>query len=151
MAIREVPAAGQNRVVRIAEKVKASKFSGGPEYKFVFKIESNTSHSWRTFFAESIPDESRYLIEAVRQPRKARYEPVYFHRSELDIVCIPTELSSILEIVKSVIRQANEKDACYHAQLIEEKEKRERAWKLAWEAENKAEKKIQSFFSKLKL
>lgn len=151
MAIREVPAGTRNRVIRIAEKVKASKFSLGPEYKFVFKIESNTSHSWRAFFAESLPKESQYLMDEVRQPKKARYKPVYFHRTELDIVCIPSELSSILEIVKSAIRVANEKDANYHAQLKEEKEKKERAWRLAREEEDKAERKIQSFFAKLKL
>lgn len=153
MAIREIPAEyrKRNRVVRIAEKIKASKFSCGPEYKFVFKIESTTSHSWRAFFAESMPTESRPLLEEVRQARKARYTPVYFHRTELDIVCIPSELNSILEIVKSVIPLANDRDAIYHAQLTEEKAKKERAWKLAQEAEDTAEKKIQNFFAKLKL
>jgi len=151
MAIREIPVARRNKVVRIAEKMKAAKFSCGPEYKFVFKIESNTSHSWRAFFTESIPGESRFLMEEVRQPKKARYKPIFFHRSELDIICMPAELSSILEIVKSAILQANEKDANYHVQLKEEKEKRERAWKSAQETEDKAETKIQRLFSKLKL
>jgi len=52
MAIREAPANNVNRVVRIAEKIKATKFSGGPEYKFVFKLESATNQSWRAFFTE---------------------------------------------------------------------------------------------------
>ena len=151
MAIKEIPTTPKNKVVSIAEKIKASKFNNGPEYKFVFKIQTSTSHSWRTYFAESIPEESRFLLEEVRQPKKARYKPVYFHRTELDIVCKPTELNSILDVVKSVIPLANEKDANYHAQLIEEQQRKERTRRLAQEAEDKAEKKIQRFFEKFKL
>jgi len=151
MAIKEIPANKKNRMVRIAQKVKATKFSVGPEYKFVFKIESTTSHSWRTFFAESLPKESRILLKEVRQERKARYTPVFFHRSELDIICNPVELSSILNLIKEAIQQANEKDAEYRIQLAEAEEKKELAWKLAKEQETNAENKIQKFFAKLEL
>jgi len=151
MAIKETPAENKNRVVRIAEKVRARKFSYGPEYKFVFKIESTTSHSWRAYFAESLPEASRYLLQDVRQEKKARYVPVYFHRSELDIICIPSELSSILAVVKSTILLANEKDANHQTQLKNAQDKKERAWRLAQEEENKAESRIQKFFSKLEL
>jgi len=151
MAIRETPTDNKNKVIRIAEKVKATKFSGGPEYKFVFKIESTTSRNWRAYFADSLPEESRYLLDEVRQEKRARFVPVYFHRSELDIICIPSELSSILELVKSAIQLANKKDANHQALLAEAQQKKEQEWRLAHEEEQKAENSIQRFFEKLKL
>jgi len=151
MAIRETPTHDKNKVIRIAEKVKAIKFSAGPEYKFVFRIESTTSRNWRAYFADSLPEEARYLLEEVKQERRARFLPVYFHRSELDIICIPSELSSILDIVQSAIQLANEKDANHHALLAEAQRKKEQAWRLAHEEEHKADKNIQKFFAKLKL
>lgn len=151
MTIKESSASNKNKVVRVAGKLKATKFSGGPEYKFVFKIESTTSYTWRAFFAESFPAESLFLLDEVRQEKKARYRPVYFHRFELDIVCHPSELSSILDTVKSVILLANEKYANHESQLKKAKEEEARAWQLAKEEEDKAEKTIQKFFAKLKL
>lgn len=151
MAIRETPVKQNSKLVRVAEKVKATKFSAGPEYKFVFKIESTTNPTWRAFFAESLPEASRFLLEEVRQDRKARYRPVYLHRAEIDIVCVPAELSSILDVVKSVICVANEKDAQHQIQLKELRENELQALNLAREAENRAEKKIQQFFAELEI
>jgi len=151
MAIKETPAEKKNSVVSITEKIRATKFSVGPEYKFVFKIESTTSPSWRSFFTESFPPKYHYLLQEVRQERKARYQPIYFHRAELDIVCVPEELSSILEVVKTVMHIANKKDADHYAQLANEKFRKEQALKAVREEEVKADRKIQNFFSKLEL
>jgi len=151
MAYKENSTKQKTSQVKITEKVRATKFSGGPEYKFLFALESATNRVWRSYFSESLPTDSHHLLEDVRREKKARYKPIHFHGSELNIVCEPGELGSILTIVKSTMELANEKDANHQARLIEEKEKKLQALKLANEEEEKADKQIQTFFAELKI